>query len=623
MAATDVIEQIVTNGILNDDANQMILDVKNCILKYKFNEIVPSINKALEAGVPPGKILDHGMIAGMDEIGEGFKNNTIFMPQMLIAAKTMQAGLRILEPLLKSSSGCEPRGKAIIGSVMGDVHDIGKNIVAVMFQGSGFAVKDLGADVPPEKFIEELDNDDSISVVACSSSMTPTRDALQDTVSRLNARSDRARFGVFVGGATMDQTFSDRIGADVYTEDAASAAKRASQYASGVSIENVGEEARIEAYNKIESAIAQVEEDSAEPVFHRHLEAPAIRQLKAEGRYDKEPLSIWDNLQEWLKHDEGCPDAFLNQYFFDVLFDPVMMNSRNLPDEFFDPKPVYMDGWGVTHSIPKGSAGSHPEEGEDVLVIKDITKWREQVRGQPATSGFPEEAWDLAMQQKKAAEEAGRPYAICMFPGLFERTHFLMGMKAALTAFYEHPDEMHELIDWIADWECRSIEENMKHTHAPILFHHDDWGTAINSFIDPETHREFFLEPYKRIYQRFRDLGGKVVIHHSDSFAANLVQIDIDAGVDIWQGPVSSNNIPELIDKYGDRFIFMGGIDNAEIDLPDKTEEEIEEFVRGRIEQNGCRSYIPCLTRGLGFSIVPGVYEKVTSAIDKISKEKF
>ncbi|MBR4503629.1 MAG: cobalamin-dependent protein [Candidatus Methanomethylophilaceae archaeon] len=621
MVATDAIGNIAVNS--TPDIEEIISDVKDCILKYKINNMAPCLNRAIEAGIAPEILLNKGMIAAMDEIGEGFKQNMVFMPQMLIAAKTMQIGLKILEPFLKSSDSCSPRGKAIVGSVMGDVHDIGKNLVTVMLQGAGFSVKDLGADVPPEKFIEEMDRDPAVSVVACSSSMTPTRESLKETVDLLNARPDRANFGIFVGGATMDQSFCDKIGADVYTEDAASAAKRASEYASGLSIKTVGEKAREEALRKVAKAQETRAQESAEPASRRHLEPPMILKLKAEGRYDREKLSIWDNLQEWLKHDEGCPDAFLNQYFFDVLFDPVMMNSRNLVDEFVDPKPVYMDGWGVTHSIPKGSAGSHPEEGEDVLVIKDITKWKEQVKGQPMTSGFPEEAWDLAKQQMKAAEDAGRPYAIPMFPGLFERTHFLMGMKQALTAFYEHPEEMHELIDWVVDWECRSLDEVMAHTHAPILFHHDDWGTAINSFLDPATHREFFLEPYKKIYQHFRDLGGKVVIHHSDSYAANLVEIDIEAGVDIWQGPVSSNNIDELIDKYGDRFLFMGGIDNAEIDLPDWTEEGVEEFVRQRIERNGCRSYIPCLTRGLGFSIVPGVYDAVTRAIDKISKEKF
>ena len=602
---------------------QKINDVKECITKYRFRDIVPKVNAALDAGFTAGQILDEGMIAGMNEIGEGFKNNTIFMPQMLMAAKTMQAGLDILRPKLAESGESGVKGKAIIGSVMGDVHDIGKNLVTVMLQGAGMDTIDLGADVPPENFVKTLDENPDTRIVACSSSMTPTRQALKDTADRLNARSDRSGFAIFVGGATMDQMFSDEIKADVYTVDAATAADRAKTLLGGCPIAELSEASRKVAYAAVKSFNDGIKAEEAVETRHRHMEPPAIRALRDAGKYDKSKLTIWENLQEWLKHDEGVPDAFLNQYFFDVLFDPVMANSRNLVDELLQPKPRYVDAWGVTHLNPEGSAGSHPEETPETIVIKDITKWREYVHEQPQTTGFPEEAWAMSDQQAAAAREAGRPIAIPMFPGLFERTHFLMGMNAALTAYYEHPDEMHELIDWIADWECRSLDATMGRYHAEVLFHHDDWGTSINSFLDPETHREFFLEPYKRIFKHFRELGGKVVIHHSDSYAANLVPIQIEMGADIWQGPVSANNIPELIDKYGDRFIFMGGIDNSIIDAPGFTDKGVEEFVRQRIEQNGCHSYIPCLTRGLGISIVPGVYDSVSKAIDKISAEKF
>lgn len=601
---------------------QAINDVKECITKYRFRDIVPKVNAALDAGFTAGQILDQGMVAGMNEIGEGFKNNTIFMPQMLMAAKTMQAGLEVLRPKLAESGDSGVKGKAIVGSVMGDVHDIGKNLVTVMLQGVGMDVIDLGADVPPENFVSKLDENPDTRIVACSSSMTPTRQALKDTADRLNARADRSEFAIFVGGATMDQMFSDEIKADIYTVDAATAADRAKTLLGGCPISKLSEESRRAALDSMKEVERNIEAEEADEVRHRHMEPPAIRALRDSGRYDRPKMSIWENLQEWLKHDEGVPDAFLNQYFFDVLFDPVMMNSRNLKDELLEPLPRYVDAWGVTHLNPEGSAGSHPEDTPETIVIKDITKWRDYVHEQPATE-FPDEAWALADQQAAAAREAGRPIAIPMFPGLFERTHFLLGMNAALTAYYEHPDEMHELIDWIADWECRSLDATMGRYHAEILFHHDDWGTAINSFLDPDTHREFFLKPYKRIFDHFRELGGKVVIHHSDSYAANLVPIQIDMGADIWQGPVNANNIPELIDKYGDRFIFMGGIDNAIIDAPGFTDESVEEFVRQRIEQNGCHSYIPCLTRGLGISIVPGVYDSVSKAIDKISAEKF
>lgn len=601
--------------------NQLVSDVKNCILKYKVKDIAPCVNAALDAGVEPGLILDEGMIAAMNEIGDGFKNNTIYMPQMLMAAKTMQTGLAVLKPRLKGESSSVSAGRAIVGSVLGDVHDIGKNLVSVMLEGSGMEVEDLGSDVSADKFLDALAKYGDVKLVACSSSMTPTRPALQETVEAI--KKGYGNIPVFVGGATMDQQFCDEIEADVYTGDAASAAERAKQYLSGTPIGQVGSEARNVAY----AAAREIEEkgtvDSEDRIVHRHTLPPKIRELKASGKYDGKPLTIMENVLELLKHDEGCPDAFLNQYWFDVVFDPVIVGSRNVTDEMFEPKEQYVDGWGVTHSIPKGSAGSHPEEGDDVLVIHDITKWKEQVKGQAPTCGFPEEAWNLAYQQAEAARKAGRAVGIFMAPGLFERTHFLLGMKAALEAFYEHPDEMHELIDWIVEWEIKSIDEVQSRIHADVLFHHDDWGTAINSFLDPATHREFFCEPYKKIYNHFKEIGGKVVVHHSDSYAANLVPIWIDAGVDIWQGPVSANDIPALIDEYGDKFVFMGGIDNAIIDRPDVTDEEVEKFVRERIEANGCRSYIPCLTRGLGISICPGVYEKVSKAIDKISKEKF
>ncbi len=602
--------------------DQTLNEVKECITKYRYKDIVPAVNKALSEGYSAERILDEGMIAGMNEIGEGFRNNTIYMPQMLVAAKTMQAGLDVLNPKLAGPGEGGDRGKAIIGSVMGDVHDIGKNLVTVMLQGSGMDCIDLGADVPPEAFVSALDGNPDTRIIACSSSMTPTREALRETVTRLNVRDDRKDFAVFVGGATMDQMFSDEIGADIYTREAATAADRAKSLLGGCPMSKLSEESRKAALEEMKTVENEVRREESTGKDLRHMMPPAIRALRDAGEYDRPRMTIWENLQEWLKHDQGVPDAFLNQYFFDVLFDPVMANSRNLKDEFIEPQPQYVDGWGVTHLIPPGSAGSHPSEDPDLLVIKDITRWREQVREQPTTE-MPEEAWAMSDQQAKAAREAGRPIAIPMFPGLFERTHFLMGMNAALTAYYEHPDEMHELIDWIADWECRALDATMGRYHAEILFHHDDWGTAINSFLDPETHREFFLKPYKRVFDHFRELGGKVVVHHSDSYAANLVPIQIEMGADIWQGPVSENNIPELIDKYGDRFIFMGGIDNAIIDRPGFTDEGVEAFVRQRIEQNGCRSYIPCQTRGLGLSIVPGVYDSISKAIDKISHERF
>ncbi len=602
--------------------DQKIIDVKNCIVKYKVNEVAATVKSALDAGLDPQEILNGGMISGMAEIGEGFKNNTIFMPHMLMAAKTMQLGLAVLKPSLKGDSSSGFEGKAVVGSVLGDVHDIGKNLVVVMLEGSGMEVVDLGADVSTEDFVKALDANPDVKILACSSSMTPTRESLRSTVTAVKKEERFRDVAVFVGGATMDQKYSDEIGADVYTRDAATAAKRAKQFLGGAGIAVVSGESRKEAYA---DAVPAEQETAQEKAALREIHSlpPKIREVRAAGGYSKPAMTQYENVLEMVRnHDEAVTDAFVNQYFFEIPFDPVLCRSRNVPEELFDPQPEFRDAWGVTHSNPKGSAGSHPKEDENLRVIRDITKWREQVRGQPSLE-FTEEEWAMSDKMVEEIRAKGKPVAIWFAPGLFERTHFLLGMNAALTAYYEHPEEMHELIDWIVDWEIRAMDLLYARYKPEVLFHHDDWGSAINSFLDPATHRAFFLEPYKRIYSHWKELGGQIVVHHSDSYAANLVPVMIDAGVDIWQGPVSANNIPELIDMYGDRIAFMGGLDNSEIDYPGKTQEEVEAYVRQKIGQNGSRSYMPCLCRGLYQSIVPEIYGMVSQAIDKISKETF
>lgn len=609
---------------------EKIEQIKSAILTYKLRSIDALVKTALDAGIAPNSILDDGMIAAMNEVGEGFKNNTIYMPQMLMAAKTMQNGLAVLKPYLSKGSNRKNGGKAVVGSVLGDVHDIGKNLVAIMLEGSGFQVTDLGADVPYQKFVEAVKADPDITVVAASSSMTPTRPALKDIVTNVRAADTNGSIAVMVGGATMDQQYSDEIGADIYTKDAASAAERAKEIVTGNTIKSVSEKSRSIALAAEKSlADAETTEDLAntEEKTLRHLmEAPAKTARAAQaGCSDKGPLSIKENLAETLKHEKGCPDRFVDQYeFFDVmLMDPILGHSRNLTDELFQPKSEYVDGWGVHNSIPAGSGGSHPEHGPGKTVLTDLTKWQDQLKTVPPTSGFTDAEWAAVKKEAAETAAAGKHVGLWMAPGLFERVHFLMGMKEALVEYYEHPEEMHDLIDFLTDWEIKALDEDMAQLGATVLFHHDDWGTALNSFLDPDTHRKFFLKPYQKIYRHFRDLGGEVVIHHSDSWAANLVPTMIDVGADIWQGAIDANNIPQLIDKYGDRIVFMGGIDDAVVDIPDWKKDSVQKYTRQKIGENGSISYIPCLTRGLGVSIYPGVYDAISETVNQMSKERF
>lgn len=606
--------------------NNAILAVKNCITSYKIKDIVGVTKAAVDAGVDPQKILDDGMIAAMAEIGEGFKNNTIYMPQMLVAAKTMQAGLEVIKPLLKGDADVPARGKAIVGSVMGDVHDIGKNLVAIMFEGAGLESVDLGCDVTPDKFVEAVNDSPDATIVACSCTMTPNRDALKDTVAKINAMDARKNLTIMVGGATMDQMFCDEIGADIYTAEAASASERAKQISDGLDKKQVYEESRkaaLAAVAEKQSEIAATSED-IENVFHRHLMEAPIRteRLKQGSGWVHSKLSIKDNFRETLKHEKGMPDRFVNQYGFMQLYmyDPILGNGNG----YFTSKgqETYKDLWGITHSKPEGAISSHPVHGPGVTRIPDVTKWQDYFTTPPIK--YSDADWAKVVEWGKKVKAEDETFCgMLVFTGLFERTHFLLGMQNAMTDFFEHPEETKELINAIADWEVQWINEFCARVEPEIIFHHDDWGTALNSFLPPDVHREFYFEPYKKVYGTFREMGGEYIVHHSDSYAANLVPIWIDLGVDVWQGPITANNIPQLIDEYGDKITFMGGLDNGAFDMAGWTEDGVRKYVSDRIEENGVISYIPCMTRGFGASIIPEIYPFVSKTIDELSPKYF
>ena len=202
-------------------------NVHGLVVRGKAKLVPAAVQETLDEGVEASKILDT-MISAMDVVGENFKNGTIFVPEMLIAAKAMKKGVEVLKPHL-ASGAAGALGKVIIGTVAGDLHDIGKNLVAMMIESAGFEVIDLGVDVPVEKFLSAYEENPGTKIVACSALLTTTMPALQETVTALNAAPWRKDVKVMVGGAPITQEFADKIGADAYTPDAASAAKKAKE----------------------------------------------------------------------------------------------------------------------------------------------------------------------------------------------------------------------------------------------------------------------------------------------------------------------------------------------------------------------------------------------------------
>ena len=190
-------------------------------------KLVPNLVKdCLAEGIDPVEILNKGMIGAMDIVGEKFKNNEIFVPEMLVAARAMKKGVEVLKPSLAGGDNIS-LGKYVIGTVAGDLHDIGKNLVAMMIESSGFEVIDLGVDVPKEKFVEAVKNDPEVKIVGLSALLTTTMPAMKDTVEALIEAGCKSQVKIMVGGAPITQEFADEIGADCYTTDAASAAQAA------------------------------------------------------------------------------------------------------------------------------------------------------------------------------------------------------------------------------------------------------------------------------------------------------------------------------------------------------------------------------------------------------------
>jgi len=207
------------------------MDYRETIFKGILEGDMPAVEQAtqaaLDAQMSPGEILNQAMIPAMDEVGRLFEENEYYVPELLVAARAMKAGLAILRPHLVAT-GIEPKGRVALGTVKGDLHDIGKNLVGIMIEGAGFEVIDLGVDVGPAQFVDAVKDKDA-QVIGMSALLTTTMPGMQRTIEALNQEGLRDRVKVIIGGAPVTQRYADEIGADGYGRDAAAAAKLVKQ----------------------------------------------------------------------------------------------------------------------------------------------------------------------------------------------------------------------------------------------------------------------------------------------------------------------------------------------------------------------------------------------------------
>ena len=311
-----------------------------------------------------------------------------------------------------------------------------------------------------------------------------------------------------------------------------------------------------------------------------------------------------------LLKPNGKPERQLVQYeaLQMALGDPIggYLHKGRMPGA------TITDRWGTVIEWPADAPGSMPLVTEENKVIKDITRWRDYVHAPDfiAHSSDPE-AWEAF--RTKVRERAGdeRLVAGFMGTGIFEQCHFLMPFRDVLTNLYDHPKEMHELIEYITEYRLRYVRHLIENLKPDVIFSHDDWGTKDALFMKPEMWREFFKEPYRRFYGYIREQG-VIAIHHADSYLVPIVEDMAEIGIQVWQGVLPENNIPALQQKLKGRMVLMGGI-GAAIDREDAGEDEVRRYVHDALHEY-CPGghFIPSITYGIAGT----VYKHVDPWID-------
>ena len=328
-------------------------------------------------------------------------------------------------------------------------------------------------------------------------------------------------------------------------------------------------------------------------------------------------LTPKQNLLETLKKD-GHPDRLPKCYtmFAPVGGDPVFQYVRGNRIKGTDS----IDRWGTYISFPMDAPGAVPIVTEENQVIQDIEEWQKYVKVPDLISNCSE-GWETALKNKAAIGDDRLSMTI-MGTGIFEQCHMLMTFEDCLCNFLEYPDEMHELIDVITQYRLDYMKLIVENLHPDAILSHDDWGSQNSLLMSPDTWREFFKEPYRKLYDYLHE-NNVLVVHHSDSWCESIVEDMVDIGIDIWQGVLPTNNIPKIVEQLDGRMTIMGGIDSV-VDRADATEEEIRAEMKRALDTYGhLPHFVLSYTYGGPGTIFPHVQPIEEKMIDEYNMEHF
>ncbi len=313
----------------------------------------------------------------------------------------------------------------------------------------------------------------------------------------------------------------------------------------------------------------------------------------------------------------GKPEYLMDQRsYLGTAFDPIIADSVG----FCNVGETLTNAWGGTITWAEGQPGPYPSDTVETRVIKDIERWKDYVVA-PDPDSYTEDDWAPFMEAASKIDRSQQFVTVEVAQGIFEKIHYLLGMEDTLCAFMENPDEMHELIDYMVEWELRVAQIQLERFRPDALFHADDFGTQVGTLFSRGVMQEFLVPAYQRIYGFWKDNGVQLIVHHNDAYSAPFVPEFIDMGVDIWQGPVTENDLPALVKEYGGQISFQGGIDNGKFDVADWSFDKIYDHVKNLVESTGVNYMIPSFTSAGPMTAFPGAYEAASKAIAQVSEE--
>lgn len=329
-------------------------------------------------------------------------------------------------------------------------------------------------------------------------------------------------------------------------------------------------------------------------------------------------ITVKQNLLETLKKN-GKPACLPNSYtaFKGIPGDPVFKYVRGNRIRGTNS----IDVWGTQILFPEDAPAAIPMVTSENQVIKDIAEWEKYLKV-PDLKANCRDGWEEAREAKANIDQENYLSMTVMGTGVFEQLHMLMTFEDTLMNFLIEPEAMHELIDVVTEYRLTYMRLIVENLHPDVIVSHDDWGSKTSMFMSPEVWREFFKEPYRKLYSYLHE-NNIIVMHHGDSYMEPIAEDMAEIGVDIWQGVLPTNNIPNLAKSLDGKMTLMGGIDSI-IDRADVTEEEIRNETRRACNEYGnLKHFIPSMTYGGPGTIYPNVESVVIDEINKYNIEKF